>query len=100
MPDIAAELDELIRQAEADLAAVNSADALEQFRIRYLGAKGLLKAKMPLIGQAPPDQKKAVGQLLNTIKEKINSAFEARKLALADQGGEEGIDVTEPGLRP
>ena len=65
MPDIAAELDELTRQAEADLAAVNSADGLEQFRIKYLGAKGLLKAKMSLIGQAPPDQKKTVGQKLN-----------------------------------
>src|SRR5262245_16397243 len=100
MPDIFAELDELLQQALAELAGVNTADALEQFRIKYLGAKGIMKAKMSLIGQAAPDQKKAVGQKLNEVKEKITSAFEERKVAIADQGGEEGIDVTEPGLRP
>src|SRR3954470_12262007 len=100
MADVLAELDDLSRQADADLAAVATADALEPFRIKYLGGKGLLKAKMSLIGQAPPDQKKTVGQKLNEIKEKITGAFENKKASLADQGGEEGIDVTEPGLRP
>src|SRR5215204_3344742 len=100
MPDVLAEPDALTTDADADLAAVRSADALEQYRIKYLGAKGLLKAKMSLIGQAPPDQKKTVGQKLNEVKEKITGAFKAKEVELADQGGEEGIDVTEPGLRP
>ncbi|CAA9421720.1 MAG: Phenylalanyl-tRNA synthetase alpha chain, partial [uncultured Phycisphaerae bacterium] len=100
MPDVFAELDDLSKQADADLAAVASADALEQYRIKYLGAKGLLKAKMSLIGQAAADQKKAVGQRLNEIKQQITGAFEAKQGSLADQVGEEGTDVTEPGVRP
>jgi phenylalanyl-tRNA synthetase alpha chain len=100
MPDVIAELDELAQQAESDLAAVSTNDALEQYRIKYLGAKGVLKAKMSLIGIAPPDQKKAVGQRLNAIKDQVNNAFEARKTALTESVGEPGTDVTEPGLRP
>jgi len=100
MSDVFAELDDLSRQAEADLAAVRSNDALEQFRIKYLGSKGLLKAKMSLIGAAPADRKKEVGQRLNTLKTTITSAFEAAQSAMADTVGEEGTDVTEPGLRP
>src|SRR5688572_4340385 len=57
MPDIPDELNDLLRQAEADLAAVATPSGLEDYRIKYLGGKGLLKAKMSLIGQAPPDQK-------------------------------------------
>ncbi|MDB5298143.1 MAG: pheS [Phycisphaerales bacterium] len=100
MPDVSAELDDLTRQADADLAAVNSPAALEQFRIKYLGSKGLLKAKMALIGQAPPDQKKVVGQRLNEVKQHVTAAFDAKQEALADLVGEDGVDVTEPGVRP
>ncbi|HEX8916849.1 MAG TPA: phenylalanine--tRNA ligase subunit alpha [Humisphaera sp.] len=100
MPDVLAELDALVADARADLAAVASADALEQYRIKYLGAKGVLKAKMSLIGQAPPDQKKTVGARLNAVKEEVTTAFEARKASLAETVGEEGTDVTEPGVRP
>src|SRR4051794_13422135 len=104
MADVFAEIDELLRQLDADLEAVTNADQLEQLRIKWLGGKGLLKTKMSLIGQAPPDQKRAVGQRLNALKDKVTAGYEAKKAALAEQGGggggEEGIDVTEPGRRP
>jgi phenylalanyl-tRNA synthetase alpha chain len=100
MADVLAELDTLASDALAELSAVGTNDALEQYRIKYLGAKGVLKAKMSLIGQAPPDQKKTVGARLNAVKEQLTAAFDARKLALAESVGEEGTDITEPGLRP
>jgi phenylalanyl-tRNA synthetase alpha chain len=100
MPDVLAELDALAAQADADLAAARTPAALEQYRIKYLGAKGVLKAKMSLIGQAPADQKKAVGQRLNEIKATVTGGFEAALAAVADAAGEDGVDVTEPGVRP
>src|SRR5215218_1660345 len=51
MADVLAELDQVKTQADADLAAATSNDALEQFRIKWLGANGVVKAKMSLIGQ-------------------------------------------------
>jgi phenylalanyl-tRNA synthetase alpha chain len=100
MPDVLAEIDDLSRQADADFAAVKSADDLEQARIKWLGAKGICKAKMSLIGAAAPDQKKTVGQRLNALKDQVTGLHESRKQAMAEQGGEMGVDVTEPGIRP
>lgn len=100
MPDVLAELEDLSRQAAAELAAVSTHEALEQYRIKYLGSNGILKAKMSLIGAAPPDQKKTVGQRLNAVKAEITTGYDGKKTAMADAVGEPGVDVTEPGLRP
>jgi phenylalanyl-tRNA synthetase alpha chain len=56
---------------------------------------------MPLLGQAPKDQKPALGQRINSLKEQITASFEARQVALASTAvGKDAEDVTEPGLRP
>src|SRR3954454_17057587 len=96
MPDVLAEIDDLSRQAEADFAAVASVDALEQARIKWMGAKGILKAKMSLIGVAAPDQKKAVGQRLNALKDQVNSLHESRKQAVAEQGAKPASTSPSP----
>jgi len=94
---------ELESQADADLAAVEDADALEQFRIKYLGSKGAMKELMGLIKEVPGDQKKAFGQGANALRQKLQEAFEAKK---AELGGDKPeargpmLDVTEPGLPP
>src|SRR5262249_31159872 len=68
MADVFAQIDALLSQAQADLALVPNADGLEQFRIKWLGANGLLKSSMKLLGQAPKEEKPALGQRLNALK--------------------------------
>jgi phenylalanyl-tRNA synthetase alpha chain len=85
----------------AQLASATDAASLEAWRVKYLGAKGALKAAMPMLKDVPKSEKPAVGARLNEVKNALETAFEARKLALgADSAGERGpvIDVTEPGL--
>jgi phenylalanyl-tRNA synthetase alpha chain len=101
MPDALETIEQVSRQAHEELSAVANADQLEQFRIRYLGAKGRLKDLMSLLGQVPRDQKPAVGQRVNALKLQLTEAFDARKASLAQApsaGPDE--DVTEPGTRP
>jgi phenylalanyl-tRNA synthetase alpha chain len=43
-------------------------EALEQFRIKYLGSKGLLKELFTEFKNIPNDQKKDFGQVINTLK--------------------------------
>ena len=43
-------------------------DALEAFRIKYLGSKGLLKELFNEFKNIPNDQKKDFGQVINTLK--------------------------------
>ena len=56
-------------------ASINSAEELEQFRIRFLGTKNILK---PLFGEMrniPNERKKEYGQVLNEVKTAAETKF-------------------------
>ena len=87
----------------ATLAAANDGEALEAWRIKYLGSKGALKAAMPMLKDVPKDQKPAVGARLNEVKNALEAAFETRKATLGSDGTTTAssgpfVDVTEPGI--
>jgi phenylalanyl-tRNA synthetase alpha chain len=97
MADAIEQIEQLVQQATGELAMAKSAADLETWRIKYLGTKGKVKDLMGLIGTAPPDQKKMVGQKSNAAKKSLTDAFET---ALNSAGGPvsaDAIDVTEPG---
>ena len=100
MSEPSEEIDRILGEAEGELRGITDAQALEQWRIRYLGTKGKLKDLMTLLGKAPKEQKPALGQKLNAGKNRLTELFEAKQAEIA--GGEKGpaIDVTEPGKRP
>jgi phenylalanyl-tRNA synthetase alpha chain len=91
-------LDELKKNAEADLAAAKTAPELEAYRIKYLGAKGLFKEAAEHLKTLPGPEKRGFGQRMNEIKVAVTAAFEGKKAA-AEAGPKvvTGIDVTEPG---
>jgi phenylalanyl-tRNA synthetase alpha chain len=93
------QLRELERSGLADLEAAGDADALERWRVRYLGTKGRLKALMPGMKDVPRADRPAVGKRLNEAKVALETAFARRRSALA-AGAAPGpsIDVTEPGV--
>ncbi|MEM8874534.1 MAG: phenylalanine--tRNA ligase subunit alpha [Planctomycetota bacterium] len=96
------EIEATTADADAGLAAVTNADELEAFRIQFLGTKGRVKGLMKLLGKVPGDQKKAVGQGVNALQKRLQSAFEEKKQALTAGATEaaDAIDVTEPGVAP
>ncbi len=101
MADVAEQIEVISKQAAAELAGIADVAALEQFRIKFLGAKGAIKGLMTLLGQVPKDQKPAVGQKINAVKDRVTSAYEAKKSELAAGGStQDWLDVTEPGARP
>ena len=87
------------RQALAELEQVRDLKALEDFRIRYLGRKGLLMQLLSEVGQFPREEKPRAGQLANRAKNEVATAFEHRKKILeeAQKQNRERIDVTLPG---
>ncbi len=92
-------LEQLQRDALTELDASPDADALEAWRIAYLGAKGRLKAAMGGLKDVPKEDKPKVGQKLNEVKTALEAAFEARKDTLAASGPSgPQIDMTEPGI--
>src|SRR5439155_18802970 len=99
MPDAMQTIDEVSSRATAELAAVRTADQLEQWRIRYLGSNGEVKNLMQLIKTAPPDQKKNVGQRANAVQYQMKAGFEARKteIAACQAACKDDMDINESG---
>jgi len=89
------------KDAFADLEKVSDLAALEDFRIKYLGRKGQITQMLSQIGQLPPEEKPAAGQLANKIKKEVTKAFEQLKNTLSQsqkKKSQEFIDVTLPGI--
>jgi phenylalanyl-tRNA synthetase alpha chain len=102
MADPLVQIEDVARGADAELATVKDAAGLEQFRIKFLGSNGLLKGLMRLIGEAPKEQKKVVGQRLNELKGRLETGVAGLKEGFSADASTDRdyVDVTEPGLRP
>ncbi len=88
------------KDAIARLKEITDLKTLEDFRIKYLGRKGLITEMLSRIGGLAPDIKPQAGKLANKIKKEISAAFEQAKKNLSELQGKktgEFIDVTLPG---
>jgi phenylalanyl-tRNA synthetase alpha chain len=92
------QLQDLLQEIEAANPA--NAEAIEQFRLRFLGSNNVIKPLMGEIRNVPNEQKKEFGQLINKAKEQAEAKFEVLK-AIADATAEKsqaaGLDITAPG---
>jgi phenylalanyl-tRNA synthetase alpha chain len=102
MSDALAQIEQVARQAEDELKTVNDAASLEQFRIKYLGSKGQVRALMKLLGAVPKEQKPALGQRVNAVNDQVAAGYESTKQRLAADvsADRDYADVTEPGRKP
>lgn len=84
---------------EIDGFAAADAKAVEEFRIKYLGTKGLVKTVMGEMKNVPGEKKKEFGQILNDFKLFTESKYESLKQATADsqQSTSGTIDLSLPG---
>ena len=118
-PETLQKIDHLEAEAKRDLDAVQDADTLEQFRIKYLGSKGALKQLMSAIKDVPKEQKREFGQRANALKDELQRQYSDKKAELSNtaeasvhETAKAGVamdaevikaprvDVTEPGLPP
>ena len=67
--------------AEITTAELNNAAALDAFRISYLGRKGRLADLFDQLKAVPADEKRAVGQQLNALKQQAQARFDAAQQA-------------------
>jgi len=76
---------------------INSADELEQYRLKYLSKKGIISELFEDFRNVPPSEKKDVGQKLNLLKSKALEKFNAIKISLQNtQDITSGTDLTRP----
>ncbi len=89
-------------EAVSAIHSATLASELEALRVRYLGKKGELKAVLNQMGKLSAEERPAMGQLANEVKDAVNDALakQAKKLeelALDARLAAETVDVTIPG---
>ncbi len=102
MPDTAiTDLDALESRISADIAAAADLAALDAIRVSALGKKGEVSLKMRELGKMSPEERQTMGPALNGLRDRLNTALEARKASLEDDAlnlalARETVDVTRP----
>lgn len=76
---------------------VTNATNLENFRIHFLGSKGVIKNLYAQLKDVPADQKRNVGQQINSLKELAENKFNQQK-ELVENQEEQGkkLDLSRP----
>ena len=101
--DLITALEGLVPELQRGLDQASSLEDLEGLRVDFLGRKGRLAQIMSLLPKLPPQERPAVGQTANSVKERCNALFDARKQAL--EAGREAaalarFDPSLPGRAP
>ena len=92
------EIDQLQLEAIAALEAASDPQAVEAWRIEYLGSKGRLKDMMSRMRDLPAEERPVFGQRMNALKQSLEAAFESGKAGASAAPAGPPIDVTEPGI--
>lgn len=95
----------LKEKAENELTNCHQLDELNEFRVKYLGKKGELTQILRGMGQLSAEERPAMGQLANEVRDSIeNKISELLELFKGKEMEQrllaESIDITLPGLAP
>ncbi|WP_316842095.1 phenylalanine--tRNA ligase subunit alpha [Pedobacter gandavensis] len=94
-------LQEKITQYTAEINAfsTDNVDELEQFRIRFLGTKGIIKDIFDEFKAVSPEEKRVLGKVLNEFKQLAEAKYQTLKdqTEVADTTKDLGLDLTLPG---
>lgn len=88
---------EILGQFETDLEKINTTQAVEDSRVKYLGRQGLLNQYFQNLSN---EERRLAGQEFNQAKSKIQSLLESSLLKVHQQQSQKKIDVTIPGTLP
>jgi phenylalanyl-tRNA synthetase alpha chain len=85
-------------QEEIEKIVVSGKEEVEELRLKYISKKGSISQLFEDFKNVSPEQKKEVGQAINTLKnfalDKINALKETFEAAV---NGDSGLDLTMPG---
>ena len=93
---------ELIKtQIGSDIQNINSVKELEEFRVKYLGRKGVIAQLTSSIPSLAPEQRSSFGQQVNDLKNKLLSLIDEKQKSIITKTGESGeifCDIGMPGI--
>lgn len=96
------QLQKILQEALDALKEIKSTPELEALRVRLLGKKGELTGLLRGMGKLSPEERPAMGQLVNSVRQQIEEAMDKQAASITAAEKEarlsaEAIDVTLPG---
>src|SRR5947207_13064534 len=95
-------VEQLRREAEAQIVAASTSEELADLRVRHLGRRAELPQLLRGVAELPPDERASVGRAANEARRALEDLLERREAEL--RGGElerrlseDRVDVTLPG---
>jgi len=83
---------------EARQYKAETREEVEEFRIKYLGKKGILSGLFSDFKGIPSEEKREVGLKINQLKQYVTDRIEALLAAITEESGSEKfVDLTLPG---
>ena len=100
--DITTQIEELKSKALEALDSALDLEALDDWRISYLGRRGELTRVLRGLGSLPADERPAAGSAANALRQTLQEAMSEREDVLKRAASEsaavqDAIDVTLPG---
>ena len=94
-------LQAILKNAEEEIKIITSSEQLDEFRVKYLGKKGVLKEILKGMGKLTNEERPLIGKFANETREKIEKHIESMKermksIELENRLLKEDIDVTLP----
>ncbi len=100
--DMEDKLKAIVTEAETAIESVESSRELDDFRVHFLGKKGILKELMKGMGRLSVEERPLIGKLGNEATQRIESLISQRRdwirgRELEDRLSSEALDITMPG---
>jgi len=94
-------VEKIKNDAQNDAAQVVDTRSLEEFRIKYLGKKGILQEMYASLAAAPLEEKPVLGKNVNILKTSLTQLFEQKKTEIETaqkQAAHKVLDISLPGV--
>ncbi|MCF7822052.1 MAG: phenylalanine--tRNA ligase subunit alpha [Mariprofundaceae bacterium] len=96
------QLDAIKEEAKKAFKNASDLSQLDQERVKYLGKKGALTEVLKGVGKLSPEDRPAIGKIVNKVKDDLDRTFKISQAVMKDKLGllrieAERVDVTMPG---
>lgn len=96
-------LEQILKDAQSEIEKCDDVKSLDEVRVKYLGKQGELTSILRNMKEIPPEERKMVGMLANSVREQVEKALGDKNSmleeeALAESMEKEKIDITMPGI--
>lgn len=100
-PELVKDPGAIMQKVDAMHSNISNKKQLEEFRILFLGKKGIIQDMYEWLAEAPKEKKRSIGQDANKLRVSITKLYEEKKKWIEGkekQASKKILDVTMPGV--